>query len=452
MNNQRISAVDAVKKIKSGELDLVAWNTEFIERIKSLEPKIQAWAYFDEALWLEQCEQSKKNIHAPYSEMVGVPVGVKDVFNTLNMPTCMGSPIWEGFTPGNDARVVHNILFNQGIVAGKTVTAEFAVHTPNKTHNPWNLNNSPGTSSSGSAAAVACGMVPLALGTQTGGSITRPSSYCGVYGFKPSFGTIPRTGVLKTTDTLDTIGLFATNAADCRLLFDVMRVHGLDYPVANGFLSSEDRQNKIGAKWKVGVVLEQHWSHTHIQAPLLDIFQKFLTQLKEVVELTSPAFGPLFNESHKIQETIYHKSLSYYFKKEFENQTLMSPLMYEIVVQGRNISPDEYQAAIGRQRALAEEVDAVFENGTDILITLTTSGTAPEFGTAIDPPDTCLLWTMCGLPVISVPAFTYNGMPFGLQVIARKYSDYKLIKFIEHLVKNNLVPEFSKLSKLSANV
>lgn len=446
MSDNRISSVEAVKKIKSGELDLMDWNKGFINTVKSLEPKVQAWAYFNEEQWLTQAEQSKANIHAPYSELAGVPVGAKDVFNTFSMPTCMGSPIWEGFTPGNDARVIHNILFNQGIVAGKTVTAEFAVHTPNKTRNPWSLNHSPGTSSSGSAAAVSCGMVPLALGTQTGGSIIRPASYCGVYGYKPSFGTIPRTGVLKTTDVLDTIGLFATNVADCKLLFDIMRVHGLDYPVANGFLDSKERQTKAGDKWKVGVVLDQHWTHTHIQPSILAIFQHFILKLKEVAEVGSPAFGSLFNESHAIQKKIYHKSLSYYFKKEFESQTLMSPLMYEIVTEGRQISLEEYQQAVAKQIALAAEVDAVFEKGTDILIALSTAGTAPDFGTAIDLPDTCLLWTMCGLPVISVPVFTHNGMPFGLQIVARKYSDYKLIAFIEQLVKTKLVPEFSKLS------
>ena len=151
-------------------------------------------------------EVRDKSFPAKFLPLNGIPFGIKDIFNTQVMPTTMGSPIWAGFVAGNNARSVDSILRKGALSFGKTITAEFAVHALNATLNPYDVSKTPGTSSSGSAVAVALGIVPFALGTQTAGSIIRPASFCGVWGFKPSFGLIPRTGVLKTTDSLDTVG------------------------------------------------------------------------------------------------------------------------------------------------------------------------------------------------------------------------------------------------------
>lgn len=278
-------------------------------------------------------------------------------------------------------------------------------------------------------------MVPLSIGTQTAGSIIRPASYCGVYGFKPSFGTLPRTGMLKTTDTLDTIGMFANNTDDCRLLFDVMRVKGLDYPKVNNNLDNISYQKKNNKKWKIGIVSDQHTSAKGFTGYAKAAFTEFIKDLENnpAMETGYPVFPETFNKAHSVQEKIYHKALSYYFKKEFENHTLISPVMYDIVNDGKKISVDEYHKNISLQNELAEQIDGLF-NEYDVLVTLSTAGYAPEFGTAIDPEDTCLIWTMCGLPVINIPLFNYNKMPFGLQVIGRKYQDYKLLNFVEELV------------------
>jgi Asp-tRNA(Asn)/Glu-tRNA(Gln) amidotransferase A subunit family amidase len=444
--HEQLTIKEILERSKRGELDLTAWNQQFIERSKR--DTIKAWAYFDEELWLSNLAQAlDTNKNEAYTELLGVPVGIKDTFNTAEMPTQMGSPLWKDFTPGNDARVVHNIKYHGGLTAGKTVTAEFAVHAPNETRNPWNTDHSPGTSSSGSAAGVAAGMVPLAIGTQTAGSIVRPASYCGVFGFKPTFGTIPRTGMLKTTDTLDTIGLFATNIDDCRRLFDVMRVKGLDYPFVNNRLENHAFQQVNGAKWKVGIVTDQHAVYDGYSDYAVNAFDDFVVQLQNDpdVELVRPSFGPLFGEAHAFQRTIYHKSLSYYFQKEFENQTLISPVMYDIISEGNTITPAAYQEALQKQTRLSAEISALFDD-VDIILTLSTAGHAPEFGTAIDPPDTSLIWTLCGLPVISVPQFSHNGLPFGFQVMTKKYGDYKLMNFLERLAERGLTPAFSRLS------
>jgi Asp-tRNA(Asn)/Glu-tRNA(Gln) amidotransferase A subunit family amidase len=444
-NNLSIS--ELLRLHKAGELDLIAWNKHFIDRVNANESTIHAWQYVNEDHWLKNVDEAIANANPAFADLLGVPVGIKDIFNTIDMPTEMGSSIWKGFTPGNDARVVHNIKFHGGLSAGKTVTAEFAVHTPNETRNPWNTACSPGTSSSGSAAAVAAGMVPLAIGTQTAGSIIRPASYCGVFGFKPTFGTLPRTGMLKTTDTLDTVGLFGTNTDDCRRLFDVMRVKGLDYPYVNNRLENPSFQQKNGAKWKVGIVLEQHSVAAGYTDFALKAFADFVMKLNSLtdVEVVSPSFSSLFEQAHSVQETIYHKALSYYFKHEFEKKTLMSEVMYEIVAEGNTISPEAYHAAIANQRELTAEMDSLFQD-VDVLITLSTAGHAPEFGIAIDPPDTCLIWTMCGLPTLSIPQFQHNGLPFGVQAIGRKYADYKLLDFVAFLTEKGLTPQFAALS------
>lgn len=430
------------------DLDLVAWNQHFIDRVKQQNDTLKAWEYVREDQWLANLDEALHTT-SDYNVLRGVPVGVKDIFNTADMPTAMGSPLWSDFTPGNDARVVHNIKFNGGVIAGKTVTAEFAVHTPNETRNPWNTDYSPGTSSSGSAAAVAAGMIPLSIGTQTAGSIIRPASYCGVFGFKPSFGTIPRTGMLKTTDTLDSVGLFATNAADCRLLFDVMRVKGLDYPYVHNRLENPDFQQPTGARWKIGIVTDQHPVFSGYSDYAVNAFQQFVAQLRaeKDLEIVHPSFGPLFIKAHDFQPVIYHKSLSYYFKKEFENKTLMSPVMNEIIAEGNRIEPQAYQAALQKQQQISAEMNTLL-NDVDILITLSTAGHAPAFGVAIDPADTSLIWTMCGLPVINLPLFQHEGLPFGVQVLSKKYGDYKLFDFVQLLTDRGLAPAFAALSPL----
>ena len=444
--NLSISDIHAMHS--RGELSLADWNHHFIQRVKAQEPQVKAWEYVDENHWMNNLDQALKNCeHTPFTEMLGVPVGVKDIFNTIDMPTEMGSPMWKGFTPGNDARVVHNFKFQGGFTAGKTVTAEFAVHTPNATHNPWNADYSPGTSSSGSAAAVAAGMVPLAIGTQTAGSIIRPASYCGVFGFKPTFGTIPRTGMLKTTDTLDTVGLFGTNLSDCKRLFDVMRVKGLDYPYVHNKLENSAFQEKNGTKWKIGIVTDQHPVYNGYEAYAKTAFNEFADQLRSLtdVEIVQPAFGSLFTEAHDFQPVIYHKALAYYFQKEAENNALMSQVMYDIIREGQQISPKAYQQSIDKQSQLAREMNTLLED-VDVLITLSTAGHAPLFGTAIDPADTSLIWTLCGLPAISVPLFKQNGLPFGLQVLSKKYGDYKLLNFLNMLTERALIPAFSELT------
>lgn len=440
----RLSATEAINHLKRGEITSTELVTACLGQIERLDPTLHTWVYLDPELVQRQAvaKDEKIRLRKPMGTLWGIPVGVKDIFNTKDMPTQMGSPIWRGFTAGNDARVVHYLRMADALIPGKTVTAEFAVHTPGPTTNPHNPAYMPGTSSSGSAAAVAAYMLPLALGTQTAGSIIRPASYCGVYGFKPSFGLIPRTGMLKTTDSLDTVGFFARTVDDLALLFDVIRVHGLDYPISHAILNDPVRQNKNDRPWRVALVKGPKWdcAEPYAQQALFS-FADDLRKLGDVT-VTEVTLSNRFKSAHDIHSTIYDRTLAYYFKDEFKKRTLISRIMYDIIGRGNQITLDEYKDALDKQNQVARELDAFFENSYDILLNLSTGGEALKGLDSLDRPDNCLAWTLCGVPVINLPVFSGpKQLPFGAQIVARRYNDYLLLAFARYMRERELIPE-----------
>jgi Asp-tRNA(Asn)/Glu-tRNA(Gln) amidotransferase A subunit family amidase len=368
-------------------------------------------------------------------------VGIKDIYNTMDFPTQMGSPIWKDFTPGNDARVVYDLRMAGAVVPGKTVTAEFAVHTPGETRNPHNPEYMAGTSSTGSAVAVAACMVPLALGTQTAGSTIRPASYCGVLGCKPSFGLIPRTGMLKTTDSLDTVGFFARTADDLKLMVDAIRVRGLDYPISHAALNDAVRQNKKGERWRVALYRGPQWRHAEPYAQkALRSFADLLNATGQV-EVSEPDLPASLETVHEIHSIIYDRTLAYYFREEFKKHTLISSVMYEIIERGNRITLDQYKSALARQAEIAREIDEFFSGRYDAVLNLSTGGEALKGLQSPDRPDNCLIWTFCGVPAVSLPVFKGpNGLPFGAQIVARRYNDYLLLSLVRALELLGCVP------------
>ncbi|EMG38413.1 amidase, Asp-tRNAAsn/Glu-tRNAGln amidotransferase A subunit [Desulfocurvibacter africanus PCS] len=426
----------------SGSLGVSDVAEECIAQYKAHEPTVCAYEDFDENL----LRASFRKIRMPASldqmrPLEGIPFGVKDVFNTRDYHTQMGSPLWKGFTAGNDARTVHNCLQAGGVISGKTVTAEFAVHTLlNKTVNPHDHSRTPGTSSSGSAVAVAMGMVPFALGTQTAGSIIRPASFCGVYGFKPSFGLVPRTGVLKTTDPLDTIGFLTTHCANLRPVFETIRVKGANYPISNAVLRDTTRQRHVHDRpWKVAFVRTYTWPEapSYAQDAITTYVDKFSNVGCDVTELSLPA---VFTQCHEVHETIYDKSLSYYFQHEFGKNEHISAMMKEMIEKGLSISDEAFLTALCTQSALIESFDAVVRE-YDVILSLSTAGEAPLRGIT-ENRDPSLIWTFLHLPVISAPVFkSPSGLPFGLQLVGRKYNDLLLLQFAEWLCDNGFIPK-----------
>jgi Asp-tRNA(Asn)/Glu-tRNA(Gln) amidotransferase A subunit family amidase len=384
--------------------------------------------------------------------LAGVPFGIKDIFNTRDMPTEMGSPIWKGFTPGNDARVVFYARQAGAVAMGKTATAEFAVHQLGKTMHPLDAGRNPGTSSTGSAVAVASGQVPIALGTQTAGSIVRPASYCGVYGYKPSFGLVPRTGMLKTTDSLDSVGFFARAVEDLRLVFDVLRVSGRDFPLSDAALNDKMRQSKPGGRsWRVLVARPHTWDQTQGYARAL--FDRQLARWNEQgITLVEHQLPSETTSAHEIHAIIYEKTLAYYFTEEAKKAQLISPVLNAMIARGSQVSLDQYKQALARQNALMARMDAFFgELDVDALVTLSVAGEAPLRDEA-EPADSCLLWTLCGLPAANVPAMMGpRGLPIGIQVVARRYNDYRLLGLLEHLADRGLAPLASSNQNFAAH-
>lgn len=430
-----LTASEFLPLLQSRQVTVAQYVQACIDRIEQHEPTVRAWRTFDAAHVMDRVRKLEE-LRAggrEFRRMTGVPVGVKDIFNTYDYPTTMGSAIMDGYTPGNDARVVSNVRLEDGLVMGKTVTAEFAVHHPGPTLNPHDLARSPGTSSSGSAVAVAMRMVPVALASQTAGSIIRPASYCGVFGYKPSFGLVPRTGVLKTTDTLDTIGFMARSVADLRLMFEICRVRGHNYPISEKALNDGVRQTAGDRRWRVGVV---HGPKTQFETPearagLNAVVAKLAAAGCETFDYSLLA---IFDEAHEIHERIYRRALAYYFDLEWNaDVNLFSETMQQMIEGGRAVAPTQYQSDVAKQRELSKLIDWESKK-FDVLIGLSTAGEAPLGLDGKDLPDHCLIWTMCGMPVLSLPMLTgKNGLPVGVQIVARRFNDYLLLDFAELL-------------------
>lgn len=413
-----------------------------INMTEKLDGRYKAFERFDPEKLMALALDAEQRLAAeiPLRALEGIPVGVKDIFNTIDFPTQMGSPIWKDFQAGNDARVVYSLKQAGALIPGKTVTAEFAVHTLQKTINPHAADRTPGTSSSGSAVAVATGMLPVAIGTQTAGSIVRPASFCGIYGCKPSFGLIPRTGSLKTTDSLDTIGFFTTHVTDLELVFDVLRVHGLNYPLSHRILHDETRQKKPDSRpWRVALVKTHTWEYAPEYAR--ESIQDWSKRLSRdtAIEVMEKELPGEMAEAHEVHATIYDCTLAYYFKEEYKKKELVSPIMNAIIERGMRVSPNDYQAALKRQEVLAASMEIFFEN-VDALVCLSTAGEAP-LREITEKPDPALMWTLTHLPVISAPVFrSPGGLPFGAQLAARRYNDKLLFRFAEYLHGRDLIP------------
>ncbi|MBI5447671.1 MAG: amidase [Gammaproteobacteria bacterium] len=444
MNNLFLnySLPDLHIKLSQKKLSFSDLADETIKAVEMHEKNTLAWVRYDLA------HLKSSALQMVYTEKLkliqGIPFGIKDIFNTKYYPTEMGSPIWKGFTPGNNARIVDSLLNAGGLIVGKTVTAEFAVHSLNETLNPHDPTRTPGTSSSGSAAAVATGMVPFALATQTAGSIVRPASFCGVWGMKPSFGMIPRTGVLKTTDSLDTIGFIAAHAKSLRVILDQVRVRGPNYPFVYKKVDSRGAfPKKQSEQWRIGFIKTHTWSgaETYVKHSV----EKLAKQIDSTPGFTLEEIElpTLFSEAHEIHSVIYTKSLAYYFQNEKQISSHITPIMSEMIQEGESISSSRFKLALDQQVHLTHLLEKIIAD-YDLVLTMGTSSSAP-LRNIEELPDPSLIWTLCHVPTVAAPAFRcLNNLPFGVQFIARKWNDYLLLQGIETLVEKGLLPEGSQ--------
>jgi Asp-tRNA(Asn)/Glu-tRNA(Gln) amidotransferase A subunit family amidase len=351
-----------------------------------------------------------------------VPVGIKDIFDTADMPTECGSDLYLDRRPAEDAAAVSLLRDAGAIILGKTVTAELALSAPGATANPLNLQHTPGGSSSGSAAAVADRMVPLAVGSQTTGSVIRPASYCGIFGFKPSFGAIPTAGMHILAQALDHVGVFARDAADITLVTSVlMPGHaGKDHIAGAGAARSP----------RIGVVRAPVWSEASIDARArFDTWTQELG-LDDRVELGDP-----FRDAVACQRMILDANLAANLGSAYGSRPLdMKTITRERVRSGLTISASAYiraTARVNEQRACLREVFRDY----DALVTLAAPGEAPlglgSTGNAVFSA----IWTLMGVPAISLPLLEgENGLPIGVQVIGAQGADAKLLDVAAQII------------------
>lgn len=437
------SATKISNLLATGKITVDEYAKSLAERTRLKESTTKAWEYYDEELFIDKAQNMVNSMSSERSEkkLSGIPLGIKDIFNTADMPTSMGSPIWKGFTPGNNARVVDDIIYEGGIIMGKTVTAEFAVHNPGSTLNPHNPNHIPGTSSSGSAAAVATGMVPLALGTQTAGSTTRPASYCGVYGYKPSFGIVPRTAILKTLDTLDHVTLFSREANDIKMLLDTVRVRGRNHPFV--FENIDYAENKFSASRKIKIAFVKTYVWDNAKDYMQKIIEKFAKDLggMDSIIIDEIELPVGLNDTHVNHDIVYSKALSYYFNDEYENHyDMLSESFKNMIEYGQKISKDEYFDSLKHQVEAQEEMDEFFNN-YDIILSMSTVGEAPPLDEPVELPDAALIWTYVHTPSINIPISTGpNNLPVSIQLVSKRYDDYKLLNFVTLLEQNSIIP------------
>jgi Asp-tRNA(Asn)/Glu-tRNA(Gln) amidotransferase A subunit family amidase len=433
-----LSAAAAARLIREGALTSEDLVQACLERCRELEPKVQAWTFLDEQHALEQARAAdeRKRSGEPIGPLHGVPVGLKDIIDTADMPTENGTVLHKGRTPRDDAAVVKTLRAAGAIILGKTVTTECAYFAPGKTRNPHNPEHTPGGSSSGSAAAVAAGMVPLALGSQTNGSTIRPAAFCGVYGFKPTHGLIPRSGILELSRTLDHVGLFARTIDDIALLAEELAGYHERDPdtrprarIPMQMISSEAPPIEP----MLAFVKTPHWEK--VGAETREAFAELTGALGERVE--DVGLFPSATEAWNWHKTIMEAEMAANFEPEWQQgRNRLSEQLRSLLERGRETRAVDYQRALRRIRPMVESFDELFMERYDAILTPAAPGTAPKGLAATGDPSFCTLWTLCGMPAISLPLMRgSDGLPLGVQLVGRRGFDARLLRTARWLVE-----------------
>ena len=358
-----------------------------------------------------------------------MPVGLKDIIDTVDMPTQLGTSVFEGRQTTKDARIVERLRESGAVIMGKTVTTELAFLHPSKTRNPHDLDRTPGGSSSGSAAAVAANHVPITVGTQTNGSVIRPASFCGTYGFKPTAGIIPRSGILKTSETLDQVGCFGRSLSDIALLSDVLGAY--DQNDINSF--SRPRPKMLeGALSEPPVTPNLAWLDLPFYDRLASDTREGLDAINDILgdQLGKMTAADQLSNLVAVQARIHEYEICKHQKDAFDqNWDGLSDTLKAVIKRARQISSDEYADAIAVKLS-AQDFFADFFTEFDAIIAPSATGEAPFVSEATTgDPIFCTLWTLAGLPSITLPLLVgKNEMPIGVQLIGEAEHDGRLLR------------------------
>jgi len=414
----RLSATVAARKLATRQITAVSLLGDCLARISDRESAVRAWTFLDNDAAMQRARAL--DTQASTGLLHGLPIGVKDLFDTFDMPTSYGSPIYANHRPAADAASVALARAEGAIVVGKTVTTEFATFHPGPTRNPHNPAHTPGGSSSGSAAAVADWMVPLAFGTQTAGSIVRPAAFCGVVGYKPTFGMVTRVGVRMISDTLDTVGVLTRSVPDAALF--VAALTGRRELLIDGPATDIPR---------IGLCRTYEWNRAQPEtvALLESAGQRLRANGASVREVTLPApFAGLSQAQTAIMVFEVAKSLSH---ENLMHRKDLSADMTKMIDAGLAVSPQQYDAARSLTRSCRAMLPDIF-NGLDVLVAPSAAGYAPSGVDATGDPLFNRIWTLLHVPVVHVPfAFGAHALPIGVTIVGTVGSDRATLRGAE---------------------
>ena len=433
-----LSANELAAQLREGEISSVEVCSQYIERIGKFEKDVKAWSHFNKKLLLEKAAEADEHRISgkPLGLLHGLPVAVKDIIGTLDMPTECGTTIRKKMTASQDSEVVNLLKIAGAIIMGKTETTELAYFHPGKTTNPHDYKRTPGGSSSGSAAAVAAYMAPLSIGSQTNGSTIRPASYCGVVGYKPSYGLISRYGILKQSDKLDQVGIFGKSVEDVALLAKVLIKKDLFDPSTIHY-SAEDMIDvcRKGPLFDPKFIFYKTKNWKNLDKESQESFEIFIKTFKKNIEVfDTPSYFDDIPKYHKIiHETDMANNFQLYYKKYKKK---LSKEMVSAIERGLKNSATEYAEAIDFMKRSYDSYKEVFEDYHGVL-TPASSGVAPKGLGNTGSPEFSTVWTYLGLPSISLPLLTgKNDLPLGIQLIGDKYDDLRFLGVASWVEKN----------------
>lgn len=432
-----LTATKAAQMIRAGELSSEDLVKDCIDRIDLVDKDVQAWTRLNTEYALDQARSSDEHRRsgAPTGPLHGVPIGIKDIFDTKDYPTQYGTPLHKDRRTTQDATAVAMLRQAGAIILGKTVTAEFAIQSPGETKNPHDSTRTPGGSSSGSAAAVASGMVPLSLGSQTNGSIIRPASYCGIVGYKPTFGLVSRHRVLKLSRNLDHVGVFARTLEDVALMAET--IIGFD---ANDLDTSLCPKPDLIAKSNEDVIMPPRYAF--VKGPAWSqcdpVTQEAYGELVDLLgdRVQEIDLGSVYDEVFEWQRLVMEADIAKNLFDDYQRgEKHMSPVLQDLIKRGRKVHAVDYILALDRMAMFGEALRGVFAE-FDAIITPAATGEAPVGLESTGNPACSTLWTFAGMPALSLPLLMgENNMPLGVQMVSACGDDARLFRNANWLTK-----------------
>ncbi len=431
----KLTASEAAAAIARGAISAEDYTRACLERIEARDGEIKAFAHLDRDHALAQARKlDERRLEGhPLGPLHGIPVAIKDIIDTADYPTELGSPLAAGRRTRHDATVVAKLRAAGAVIIGKTVTTEFAYYHPGATRNPHDHARTPGGSSSGSAAAVAAHMVPLALGSQTNGSVIRPAAFCGVFAIKPTHGLVSRAGVLALSRKLDHVGAFARSLPDLALILDVLAGYDSADPDTHPVAAPDFRavqSERLPLTPRFAFMPTPVWDKA--DADTKAAFAELIAELGPAVATVD--VPKTMDEAWEVHRTIMATDMAHNLAP-FVARGEPSEVMRKLLAHGRGVSAVDYLAALTKASRYAASLAEIFEE-YDAIITPAAPGVAPKGLSATGDPAFCTLWTLTGLPSLSLPLLAgEDGLPLGVQLVGAPGRDARLLRTATALIE-----------------